>query len=122
MSRHRARSRLVPCRSRGYQASGTASVRPSSSCTVSSSFVTVTSTARAATRSLGEEGIPASHQHLLVLLDQALSSTNLDRPEAAAAFEANRVEPELRGVLGALDVNVRRFICVARVEVEAIRP
>jgi hypothetical protein len=56
------------------------------------------------------------------LLDQALNPTNLDRLEAAAALEADRAEPELGGVLAALDVNVRRFVRVTRVEVESIWP
>jgi hypothetical protein len=57
-----------------------------------------------------------------VLLDQALNPTNLNRPEAAAALEANGAEPELGGILVALDVDVRRLLRVARVEVKAIRP
>jgi hypothetical protein len=58
----------------------------------------------------------------LVLLDQALNPTDLNRPETAAAFEANGVEPEFCGVLASFDMNVRRLHCVAGVEVKAIRP
>jgi hypothetical protein len=55
------------------------------------------------------------------LLDQTLNPTNLNRPEAAAALEANAAEPKLGDVVIALDVNMRRFLGVARVEVKAIR-
>src|SRR5437762_13605760 len=109
MSRQRERSRFVPCSSRGYQTSGTATVRPSSSCTASSSSVTLTATARAPTRSLVEVGIPAPQHGFFVLLDQTLNPTNLSRREAAAALEANGTEPEFGGIVIALDVNVRRF-------------
>jgi len=83
--------------------------------------VTLTSTARASARSLGEVGIPAPQQGFSVVLDQALNPTDLSRLEPATVLEPNRVEPELGGVLIALDVDVRRLGCVAGVEVEAIR-
>ena len=89
MKRHRARSRLLPWSRRGYQTSGTANVRPSSSWTVSSSSVTLTSTARAARGSLVEVGIPAPQQRFSVLLNQPLNPANLNRLEATAALEAN---------------------------------
>src|SRR5437870_4106372 len=113
IKRHRARSRLVPWRRRGYQTSGTASVRPSSSCTVSSSSVTLTSTARAPGTSSDEVGIPAPQQRFSVLLNQSLNPSNLSRLEATAALEANWVQPELGGVLISLDVDVRRLFRVA---------
>jgi hypothetical protein len=56
-----------------------------------------------------------------VLLDQTLNSTDLSRSEPATAPEPNRAEPELGGVLIALDVDMRRLDRVAGVEVEAIR-
>src|SRR3970282_3013472 len=99
MKRHRARSRLLPWRRRGYQTRGTANVRPSSSWTVSSSFVTLTSTARAARRSLVEVGIPAPQQRFSVLLNQPLNPTNLNRLEATAALERNGVHADLGSVV-----------------------
>ena len=57
-----------------------------------------------------------------MLLDQALKPPNLNRPEAAAALESDRIEPELGGVLVTLDVNVRRLLRIAGVEVKALRP
>jgi hypothetical protein len=49
----------------------------------------------------------------LVLLDEALNPANLRRPEAAAALETDGAEPELGGVLVALDVNVRWLVRIA---------
>src|SRR5438093_493157 len=121
MNRHRARSRLLPWRRRGYQTRGTASVRPSSSWTASSSSVTLTSTARAAGRSLVEVGIPAPQQRFSVLLNQPLNPTNLNRLETPAALEANGAQPELGAVVISLDVNVRRLFRVARVVEETVR-
>ena len=121
MKRHRARSRLLPWRRRGYQTSGTANVRPSSSWRVSSSSVTLTSTARAARGSLVEVGIPAPQQRFSVLLNQPLNPANLNRLEAPAALEANGVQPELGGVVVSLDVNVGRLLRIARVEQETVR-
>src|SRR6266540_3423191 len=121
MRRHRARSRLLPWRRRGYQTSGTASVRPSSSRTVSSSSVTLTSTALAARRSLVEVGIPAPQQRFSVLFNQSLNPSDLNRSKATAALEANRAQPELSAILISLDVNVRRLLRVARVKEDAVR-
>jgi len=49
----------------------------------------------------------------LVLLDQPLNPTNLNRLEATAALEANGAQPELGAVVISLDVNVRRLLRVA---------
>jgi hypothetical protein len=51
-----------------------------------------------------------------MLVDQALNPTHLNWPEAAAAVKADRAEPELGSVLVALDVNMRRFVRIARVK------
>src|SRR5262245_42314004 len=112
MRRHRVRSRLLPWSRRGYQTRGTATVRPSSSRTVSSSSVTLTSTARGACSSLGEVGIPAPQQRLSVLLNQPLNPANLDWLEAAATLEPNGAQPELRAVVISFDVHVGRLVRV----------
>src|SRR3970040_1874913 len=99
MKRHRVRSRLLPWRRRGYQTSGTANVRPSSTGTLSSSSGPFTAPPRALRRSLVEVGIPAPQQRFSVLLNQPLNPTNLNRLETTAALEANGAQPELSPVV-----------------------
>src|ERR1700675_1941820 len=106
MKRHRARSRLLPWRRRGYQTSGAANVRPSSSWTMSSSSVTLTPTARAASTSLVEVGIPTPQQHFSVLLNHPLNLPHVNMLEATAALEPNGTQPKLGAVRVSLDVNV----------------
>lgn len=57
-----------------------------------------------------------------MLLDQALNPTNLSRDETTTALQAHGTKPKLRRVLVALNVNVGRFLRVARVEVKPLRP
>jgi hypothetical protein len=54
-------------------------------------------------------------------LHQLLYLPNLRGPEAPAGLKTNRVQPELRGPVISLDMNVRRLIPIARVEEQAIR-
>src|SRR5438034_6864010 len=120
MRRQRARWRWLLWESRGYQARGTFSVRPSSRTTLSSSSVTLTSTARTLWRSLAKEAIPTPQQFLPIALHQLLDLPNLRRPEASARLKTDRAQPELRRPVIALDMNVRRLAPVAGIEEEAI--
>ena len=72
MSRQRARCFVVPCRSRGYHASGASTVRPSANSTLSVSFVTLTFSAATSRNSFVKVLIPTIQQLLLILLDQLL--------------------------------------------------
>src|SRR5437867_12225860 len=103
MRRQRARWRWLLWESRGYQARGTFSVRPSSRTTLSSSSVTLTSTARTLWRSLAKEAIPTPQQFLPIALHQLLDLPNLRRPEASARLKTDRAQPELRRPVIALD-------------------
>src|SRR5437762_5394008 len=116
MRRHRARWRWLLWESRGYQARGTTSVRPSSRTTLSSSSVTLTSTARALWRSPAKEAIPTPHQFLPMALHHLLDLPNLCRPEASACLKAHRAQPELRRPVIPLDMNVRRLAPIAGIE------
>src|SRR2546428_12252137 len=122
MRRHRARWRWLLRESRGYQARGTFSVRPSSRTTLSSSSVTLTSTARTLWRSLAKEAIPTPQQFLPIALHQLLDLPNLRRPEVPARLKTDRAQPELRRPVIALDMNVRRLAPVAGIEESAIGP
>jgi hypothetical protein len=79
--------------------------------------VTLTSTAR----SLAKEAIQTP-QFLPIALHQLLDLPNLRGPEAPAGLKPNRVQPELRGPVISLDMNMRRLVPIAGVEEKAIRP
>ena len=53
-------------------------------------------------------------------LHQLLDLPNLRGPDAPAGLKANRVQPELRGPVISLDMNMRRLVPIAGVEEEAI--
>ena len=55
-------------------------------------------------------------------LHQLLDLPNLRGPEASAGLEPNRIQPELRGAVISLDMNMRRLVPIAGVEEQAIRP
>src|SRR5205085_2488112 len=95
ISRQEPRSSAVACARRGYQANGAAMVRPSASSTDKVSSLTATRVARAALRSTAEELMPTLQQPLPVRLDKAPDPVDLLPVEAVAAFEPDRVEPEL---------------------------
>jgi hypothetical protein len=65
--------------------------------------------------------MPTPQQLLLFVLHQSLDPTDLGAPETATISQPNLIKPELRSVLVALDVNVRRFFAVASIEEESVR-
>jgi hypothetical protein len=83
--------------------------------------VTLTSSARTPWRSLAKEAIPTP-QCLPIALHQLLDLPNLRGPEAPAGLKPNRVQPELRGPVISLDMNMWRLVPIAGVEEKAIRP
>jgi len=64
--------------------------------------------------------MPCPQQQLPVIPDEPLHLPNLDRRKALAVFQANRIEPKLGSVPLALDVDVRLFIPVRRVEEQPV--
>src|SRR5262249_48845266 len=106
ISRHESRSSVVACARRGYQANGTAMVRPSASSTDRVSSLTATRVARASRASTAEEFIPALQQLLTVLLDQPADLVDVFPAEAPAALEPYGIEPKLRLAVVPLDVDV----------------
>src|SRR6188474_2289957 len=82
----------VAWRSRGNQASGTLTQRPSASPTVRSSSFTVTRTARGS--ALGAEELMPCLQYLLSMLDhQSLEPTKLTTAESTRERQRYRIEP-----------------------------
>jgi hypothetical protein len=122
MRRQRPRSSGVPCQSRGYHAKGTDNVRPSASETVKASSVTETSRADGAWISIVEELIPIPQQYLLMVQDDLLDPVDLFAGKPLASLQMDRIEPEFRLSIVTFYMDVRRFIPVARVKEEAIRP
>ena len=55
-----------------------------------------------------------------MLVHNSLSPPQLMRPEAEIPHKAQRIEPELRGLIFAVDVNVWWFIRLVAVEVKRV--
>ena len=64
--------------------------------------------------------MPCSQPQLPLIPDEPLHLPNLYRRKAKAVFKANRIEPKLGSVPLALDVDVRRFIPIRRIEEQPI--
>src|SRR6266851_2349764 len=101
---------------RGYQARGAAMLRPSANSTDSVSLLISTCVASGVGLSAVKELIPCLQEVPLVSLHQIADSVDLLPTEPMAAFDLDRVEPELRLAVVALNVNVRRLVAVAGVE------
>ncbi len=121
MSRQFPLSFFVACISLGYQASGTAIVRPSESSTVNVSPVTVTSPASGNLTSTVEIFIPRLHENRLPRFYYPRNPAYFGRPESATHLKPYRFQPELGDPIISFDVNMRRFVTIARVEEKAIR-
>jgi hypothetical protein len=90
-------------------------VRPSTKSTTNESSVSRTRCARASAISLGdaEVFIPLLHQVLLMSAYQPLDVAEFRRRKTAASGQPHRIEPELRALGVALDMNVNRFVPIA---------
>src|SRR6185436_5460852 len=102
------RCSLVASARRGDQASGAVTSRPSASTTWMLSSVTLTSTA-VASGLTAEMGMPCLQKRRAVLDDHHTNSVQLMRPETPGLGNANRLQPELRGVVSMFDMDVRRL-------------
>src|SRR2546425_12070539 len=72
--------------------------------------------------SVSEEFIPFPQQALLTVLNQRLQLVELCPTESAALLKPDRTQPKLRPSGLTLDVNMRRFSTIGRIEEEAIWP
>src|SRR6266496_966431 len=106
MRRHFDRSSALPWAKRGYQDSGTLTVRPSTKSTTSASSVTETCCASATRSSLGEELIPCSTKFDLVLPHQGLQPSDLYSAKPATLCQPHRIEPEFATVCFPFDMNM----------------
>jgi hypothetical protein len=122
MNRQFARSAWFPWARRGYHVTGTEIVRPSTRWTTSVSSVTDTCCARASQISIGggEVLMPSSQKMLFLRNDQAFNLIEFRSTVPAATSQPYRIEPELRTVCIALDVNVRWLSVVRRIEEEPV--
>src|SRR6266542_4627517 len=93
---------------RGNQASGTLTLRPSTSDTVSSSSVTRTSCARG-TASTTEELIPCLQKPLSILHHDTLDRAQFGSRKPASRSQPNRIQPEFGHFPLLLSVDVRRL-------------
>ena len=121
MSRQFARSDVLACLRRGYQADGTESDRPSDSSTLNVSSVTETLIALGEVNSVAEIVIPSLQQLRRVICNMPLDLAKFSTPESAAVCEAYGIEPEFGDHVVALNVYVGWLMPVTRVEEEAIR-
>lgn len=53
--------------------------------------------------------------------DDFVDSTELRSSKATASLQPDRIEPELRDLVLTLDVNMLRFVAIARVEEQSVR-
>src|SRR5213083_473781 len=118
MNRQFDRSVTVPCANLGYQARGTLIVRPSARSTTRASSETLTPWAKAVRISMTEELIPRPQESCLVCHDQPSELVQLRSAKTNTVCNSNRIQPEFGSVLVALDVHVRRFITIIRIEEE----
>ena len=65
---------------------------------------------------------PGDEQISLVLSEQCLDPPELASTESVIARERYRSEPELRGPLVAIDMNVRQLVRLVAVEIYPVRP
>jgi len=114
MSSQRRRSAGRPCASRGYHASGTETLRPSLSSTVSDWSVIRTPLAVAAARP--EEVMPRLQQFGLVTPHQGLDLVQLILRESAVVCHHDGVQPELGYSFVTVYMDMGRFRAVAREE------
>lgn len=115
------RSLGVPCKSRGYHAKGTETARPSLRSTIRASSVTVTCRAVANRISIAEEFIPSPQEIFSIFLYKPLYLVDLTLAKPFAILKSNGVKPKFTFVPFALNVDVRRFISVARIKEESVR-
>ena len=97
-------------------------VRPSFSSTAKVSLVTVTASARGTSRSTPEVFIPSLHKLYVMIPDDFVNSTEFCPIKATASLQPDRIEPEPGDLVLTLDVNVLRFIAIAGVEEQPVRP
>ena len=121
MSCHWRRSLGLPSASLGYHRSGTDTLRPSRSSTMSTSLVTRTRLAAAASAAGLEVVMPRLQQHGLVFLDQRRNLGQLILSEATVVLQPDVFQPELGGLPLSRYVNMSRFAPVAGKEKEAVR-
>ena len=117
--RHMFRSLAVPRRSRGYQANGSETERPSSKATIR--LASVTRTFSTCTVLLGAKAvIPFPSEFDVVTFHQFLQPGKLGPRETAGAVQSDGAQPKLRRRGLALDMHVHRLIAITRVKVKAI--
>src|SRR5262249_53594489 len=108
----------VASSSRGNQANGAASSRPSARTTMSRSSITVTSTAVASTLTV-EVGIPCLQKRQTMLDHKRSEPVYLMSAIAMRLREADRLEPKLGDIVTVLNVDMRRLGSFHAVEEEA---
>ena len=94
--------------------------RPSERSTVKPSSVTVTEVANTDRDSVVEVVIPSVQQLAPAPFHNRQNSIDLASRKTAASFQKYGIKPKLRFAIISFDVNVRRFLSVARIEEEAI--
>src|SRR5438105_15853733 len=105
---HSARCRGAALASRGNQASGTETIRPSLTITERASFEHVTSMASNSALS-AKVIIPFLQKELSILHDDLAEFGQFVRAKAARVGQGNRFEPKLGISSGVCNVNVRRL-------------
>lgn len=115
------RSFTVPFSRRGYHTKGLDTARPSDNSTVMVEEPIFTfSTQRS--RSGVKVFMPRFEEFGFVGLDDGLDGQKLGRAKSSATVKSHRFDPELRGIIVALHVDMRRLRAVVGVKVEPIRP
>lgn len=95
-------------------------LRPSARSTINESSFTEPSVARRVCSSVAEMTMPLLYQAVLVGSHHAFNPAKLGCAESAAAFEPNRVEPELGHLSVAPDVHLHWLLPIVRVEEETL--
>ena len=111
------RSRVEESR---YQTSGTTIVRPSTKSTDRVSSVKLTFFTRSPGL-ISEPCIPFLHQIVFVFPEHLLYAPKFHRAESQIKSQANRLQPEFRGLVVAIHVNMRRLVWLMTEKVYPVR-
>src|SRR5450759_2667764 len=106
---------------RGYHASGTVMVRPSTSRTLSSSSEHSTDETRSSVI-LAEMAIPRLQQFFSMLFHETVQFAQFPGTESDVSRQRNRIEPKLSRKRLTVNVDVGWFVRLVAIKVEPVRP
>src|SRR5665811_420380 len=121
ISSKRPRAAALASRSRGYQISGVAILRPSASVTTSSSAVNATETGRISPTSISKVLMPFAFEDIALRSQMADNSADFMGGKSRIDRDREVVQPEFGFGITGPDVDMRRLAAFVRIEERTIR-